>query len=562
MMQRLIRKILSRPILAVLVVYGGLSLFFLRGVLFKPGAIMGSDWSLPLTSAQMELFGSQGFYTWTNSYNLFGARLSHLNTYIFNSLFLIFSWFGISGAVVGKTLLFLLFVAIGFSAYHFARRVGLSFRAALLVGFIYLTTPLVFNYSIMGWIFLLWLMALLPFFLLAFRNSIETGKTRYALLAGLIFALAMFQSQAVVWFPLLMFTFLPPHRSRHHLFNFVRSFVIVMMVAVLLHANWVLPLIFSPDQEITRVVSGYDISRFESRLSYLNMIRLWGGLFNYQFETAFPKILLSISFILPILSVLALLSNRKNKKFFQLGLVALLPLLLYSLRIVLYRIPFSNVVRDFGRLMVLSALPYAVLAATAFEEIGRVKNRLVANLLSMGIVLSLFLVSFPFWSSELYGEPVEGHDQRLRTLEFPEGYRKAENFLLENSSDTRVLYLPEGMLVGFLDDERFKGSYKETVDIFALLSQRPGASGFSDKTKGLVVAYPQLILDAVGSRQPADLGNLLALTPIDSLVVRKNIYGAGGKGPVIEKMMESVANVTIACRQQKKGQYCQHHPDF
>lgn len=526
--------------LLVFLLYFVISLVFLRGVVFSRGIIMGSDWSLPLTASQMKISSQRDFYTWSDHFNLLGARFFNSSSF-FDYFFSHFSKIGLNGESFSKILLITLFSLIGFSSYYFCRKIGLCFKSSFLAGFIYMTTPLVFNYSIMGWIFVLLVMIIIPFFLLAFKLSVEKEKIGYSIIAGLLFAIALLQSQAIFWFPLLMvisFPFLVS--SKRQFLIFLRSFLIVTFIAVLLHANWILPLGFSLDKEVVRTVSAFDIGRFETRLSFINMFRLWGGLFNYQFETAYSKFLLPISFVLPVLAFSSLILRKRDKKVLYLAAIALLPLAIYSLRGILYRVPFSNIIRDFSRMMVLSAFPYSVLAAITFEEIRKIKTRFDPKFLLALIILLIFLNSLPFWTGELYGEPRVKYDQRLRTLKFPKEYRETEEFLLKDKTDTKALFLPSGFSLGFLDNKKFYGPYKEVVDFFAALSSKPGGFLFSDKSIGPGVDYGKLILNSIENGKTAELGSLLRLASINNFVIRKNAYGAGGKGPEIEKTIEKL----------------------
>ena len=541
----------------VLFLFGGVVAFFLRGIIFKPGTILGSDWSLPLTSLQMQVFGRQALYTWMQSFNLLGARLGHLNTYPFNLIFLLLAKLNIGGGVVTKVLLLSLLVLIPLSAYWFCRQLKIGRASSLVAGFWYLTTPLVFNYAIMGWIFVLIFLALVPIFLRFFWRSVERGKFSDAVVAGLAFSLALFQSQAIFWFPLMMvvsFPFLV--RSKEQFWFFIRSSLAVVVLVSLVHANWILPLILAPDSEIFRAVSTYDIGRFESRLNMANLVRLWGGLFNYQFETVYPEPLLLLSFSLPLLSLWGVWVNRRKRHLWVLVLIAALPLVVFLGRGVIYNLPFGTVLRDVGRMMVLAALPYAVLGGLGLSRFQRVVSQHSSFLFGLFIAcLWVVLSSWPFWTGEWFGSPREYADSRLRVLSFPEDYREAEEFLSEDATDTRVLYLPAGQLLGLHDYRDFLGPHREAVDLFALLSPQPGAFAFSDKTQGLAVDYGRAINKAFTAGDLATAETLLGVSPIRRLVVRRNVYSSTGEGGYLNEQVRKLSETVNVWEEEKVSVY-------
>lgn len=532
---------MKKNVIAILI-YALLAILFLRGVLFKEGLIIGSDWSLPSSNSQMDVFARRGLYTWSDNFNLLGVKFFD-SGWSFSSLVAFFSTLGVTGPVFSKILLIFLYSVVGFSAFWYAQVLGLSFKASLISGFIYLTTPLIFNYSIMGWYFLHLVMAIIPFFLWTFSLAVLKNDARYTITAGVLFSLAMLQVQSLFWFPLIMIISLPfLVSSRKSLFVYARTVLIVLAIGVLLHSGWILPIALSPEDYVRQAVSTYDVNRFEAKLSYSSILRLWGGLFNSQFETVYRKTFLPISYILPVLAISSLLVKKWRKKSFELAFLGFIPLLVFGLRSILYRIPFSTIIRDFGRMMVLSAFPYAILAAISIEELEKRKADTRFKLLFWLVLLLFFINALPFWENELSGKPRSSEDQRLRTMVFPREYQKADELLANDRADTKALYLPSGLLLSYSDNQDFFGPFREAVDIYSLLAPKPGSLAFSDKSTGPGVDYGKTIVDSLDRGEILELESLIKFTPISHVVVRKKAVGAGGYGTEIADKLSSSTN--------------------
>lgn len=508
--------------------------FFLRGILFSPGIITGSDWYIPLTVSQIKNFTSIIFQTWGGNALVFGVRQAHLNTYLFRSFLYVLSKLGLGGDTITKLLLVFLLSFIGYSAFWFCQKLKVSWKHSLLAGFLYMTTPVVFNYAIMGWIFVLWVIALIPFFIFHFEQAVQKNSTKSALVSGIIFSLAIFQSQALFWFPLIVLVSLPfIIKSKKHLVSLVKTSVIVGVAAFATHANWILPLLVSPDVQISKAVSILDAVRFEHRLGFTNAIRLWGSLYNQPYETVYSKVLLPFSYTLPLLALLGVLVSKHKKRFF-LATLAVTPFVLYGLRGILYHIPFSNVIRDLSRLLVLMTLPYVVLA-TFFAE--KVKDR------SFRFIIYLFFLipTLPFWFGGLYALHKESPDVRLRTLQFPEEYNEVEDLVSSIVTDTKTLWLPSGSGFGITNNFDFYGPHQEIPDLFGFFSNKPGGLSLSDKYCGAFSSTGHTILDSFYKGDMETVGELLRTTSVDTIVVRKNVRGQGGGGVEIAKSLESAS---------------------
>ncbi len=523
---------LRRNIFVVLF-YLAISLFFFRGILTSPGLIIGGDWSLPETFSQMHNFMTSGSSLWRYTESLFGSQATHLNDYPFRLLVGLLPTINISGGVLNKFLLIFLFTLAGFSMYTYCRFLNLKAIVSILGGFFFITTPLFFNYAIMGWQHVLLSLALLPFALITFTKSIKEQKVHYAIITGFLYLIAFWQSQSLIWYPLafILLSFFIV-RSPRELISTIKSLVIIFLILFLMNIQWLLPLLIDPSKVISQAVSHYDIARFALRLSNINLLRLWGSLYNYQYESAFPSSLLFITFIPPAVAYLAFIL-KKDRVVLFFTLFSLLPLIFFIGRELFQYVPFSNVIRDSSRFITLSTLAYSVLIAMTFDALFSRENKPSSNRLKIigyknivGYILVVLIVlnSYPFWTGELYGTPKHSYDIRLRTLEFPSEYNAVENMLAKEKGSYKALYLPLGGRLDLLYDERFHGAHREITDIFGYFAPVPGVIGISDKGIGIAQDFAQILQLNINSNESLYLSDLLNLANIKYVIIRLNTY--------------------------------------
>src|SRR3990167_6074965 len=181
-------KIISKY-LAILGFFLGVSLFYFRGILLSPGAIIGADWGLPVTPIQVKQ--DILVFTWTNHNNLLGARRPYITGLPTQSLIKLFSFLGLSGDFYSKFYLIFVFILAGISMYSLAKFLKLKELPSLLSGLFYISSPIFFNYSIMGWIYVLFAMGLLPFAVRYFIQAVEENWLKGAVLTGIIYAFSI-----------------------------------------------------------------------------------------------------------------------------------------------------------------------------------------------------------------------------------------------------------------------------------------------------------------------------------------------------------------------------------
>lgn len=506
--------------------------FFCRKILISSGVIMGGDWLFPFTIAQTQVWAKNGLYLWTNVGSLLGVAQPYMMPPI-HFCFWLLSKLGLEGEVVTKGLLLFVPGFSGFTVYFWCRFLKIRVFPSLFAGFYFITTALFFNYMIMGWAFVLLSGALLPFALIPFSKSIREDKESYAVLAGLVyFGAFCLASQAVVWyaitFSLLSFFTV---RSLKEFRSAIKAFVIVFSVFFLMNGSWIAPLLAHSDGVIGQTACGTDVP-LGQRLSCLNILRLWGSLFNYQYEISFPPSLFFLTLAPALFSYTGLLLKKKNRMVLFFAVLTFVPCVFFFLQKIYYLIPFTIVIRDPSRFIILSSLAYSVLIAYTIEglmykQTGELASasRWIGKLCACMLVALVGLNSYPFWKGGLYGAPKEGLDIRLRTHQFSKEYFYVEK-MLNSSEEFKAFYLPTGGFVGLLNKLEFHGPFHEFADIFSGFSPVPGTvNNKGDRRNiGSLKVFDEILEQEMSLTQAGRFPSLINLANIKYIIARLNMY--------------------------------------
>lgn len=507
--------------------YFVLSLLVFYRLFVSKGGVLGGDWAFPISKLEIDNAWKDSLYTWNHAGNIFGARqiasVSVVVMFIFKSL----STLGLSAQVIPKLLLVLIF-SLASSNFNFFLRKNLKITPliALLGGAIYITTPIFFNYSLMGWLYVLLFMALLPLFISLFIESVEQDRIRYALLCSLIFSIAALQSQSLVWFPIVMFTIAISYLQKEGKFIIAARMAFFVMISFfILNMYWLPELILIPDRSLasTSIVTSTISLGTSLRLSPVNIIRLWGSLFNYQFEISYIQRILFLSFLMPIIAIIGIYIRRKKSDIIYLLFFLILPFLMYFLdRNWLASIPFSSLIRDVARFAVFSTFAVSVLVSVVLNEIYVSKNKRKWYLL-LCLLLLLFFNASPFWSGRLYSGGMEDYDFRFRTIGLRPEYFELESKFQQEGNDKRALFLPTGGMISSSVDLRFNGAFQEMSDVYASFSNVPGGVYFSDRDLGSSSSIISKLNQIIYSNDSNRLSSFLSKTGFDFIVFRRDL---------------------------------------
>lgn len=532
----------------ILIFYSLVALFFIRGIIFSSGTVLGGDWSLPFTPFQARRYAESGFYTWTNR-TFFGDQQFFLNSLPFQVLIWLLARLKLIGESYIKALLVFAFVFPALTMFFLCQFLGCKRRVSVFGGLLYITTPFFFNYAAMGWLFVLFSMGILPLFLIFFIKSVKEAKLSFSILAGLLYFLAMVQSQSLIWYPLVCFSFAPFFiKDKKGFFTYLRSLFVMFLVFLSINAFWMIPLLLSGNSGVLSTKLGLSSASLGTwaRLSNLNILRAWGSLYNYQYETSYPKILIPLSFLLPLLAYSSLFFLKKKRAVYSLVLLSFVPITLFRLGPdFVTSLPFSDLFRDVARFSVVSSFSYVILATILLNFFLQQKQKKVRI---TGIVFCILLIinAYPFWAGELFGQQKYDYDIRLRTYNFSPANLVLESSLNQEKGDVKVLYLPVGGTLSLTDDKRFYGAFKEIRDISASFSPKRGAIGITDKSAGNATDLIQELNQSINNQQFGDLDNLLDLMGVKYVIIRKNAsYPSGVSGKEISTLLNRDSGVVL-----------------
>lgn len=473
--------------------------------LCRPGLIVGGDWTSPYTNKQLRVYFEVVTSIWSNREIPTGSQVSHQNSFPFNLLAWVWNTTGFGGVSFQKTTIFLTIIGIYYFSYLLFFRLTKHKIASAIGALTYLFSPLVFNYLNMGWNYVLLFLALAPLFVLNAIDYFHSGNARKAIILGLICSLGFSQSQSIAWFPiiyLLLFIYQVEIKtlSRQVLRFFIGSLTIITIV-FFTHAPWIVTSLYYMDTSF-KAISNTDTNRFSSVTSLLNSFRGWGSLFNLQFEIAYPPSLLLFS-LFPIVLILvsAMVSKtykRQRLYYFAISLILVAPAI-YLFREQIAKIPFSSVIRDSSRFLVITSLGLSIGIALSLAAI---KNKT----LFYGATLLLALAAYPFFSGRLYSSSAPesnvnkytSREFRLRLLEIP--MEENENILAKYSNQVNLLF-PTGGTAQTKSDRRFKADFWGVSDIESAFSPHSTGLYISDKSSPLVANFANTLLSAEGNIQ-------------------------------------------------------------
>jgi hypothetical protein len=456
---------------------------------------LGGDWAYPNSGQQARQLFEIATTSWSNAFvsflgvyqiNLFPAAL-------FSGLII---WIGLPHVLLGLATL------VYFSYLELARTLKVTGSVAALSGFMVFTLSApFFNYFVMGWLYLLVAVSMLPLAVAAYIRALA-GSSIHILLAGLLFSLSPIQSQATIWF-LIVFFFLSLVSviEGNGWGRSTAMFAAVITIFITCNAYWLPALFLYPPSHVANadlVTSEVSIGTF-ANFSLANMLRFWGGLFNFQFETIVNKH--GGAFLSVVGSMLALvgLAWHPARYKWAFGMLMLFPLVILILgnnRELLELLPFSNAIRDVSRFIILALFGASVLALMGVAVITGWCQPRCGKAAGLGILLLLLAAANPWWSGRMWDwMDSNGRDIRLRTKEYPPSWWRLEQKLIAERLHQKALYYPVGGVISFKGDPRFHGPYQEASDIFANLSPVAGALTINDRKFGVLDEFMRKMAD-------------------------------------------------------------------
>jgi len=437
--------------------YFSLSIFFLFGLLKSSGDVAQADWAIPITANAAIKEANSLFFVW--SYNGFGG-VNHVWGFPFFALLnASLAPFGFVGGTEIKLLSVFLIALAGITMYTLARSFGLGFFSSFLSGLFFMTTAVVFNWLMFGWIYYIIAYDLLPLMILASKKFLETSDVRYILINAIILLFAFEQPSFILVYPLLGFLFVI-FESRVNPKIMLKGLIfIVSSVALYL----LTALSFFTSTNSTATFSFYQgsyynviVAQFTNLSTILNPIRLWGSTFNYQFETYFPKEIALLSFVPIILAVIGVLLRPRDRRILFFLVCYLFAFVSYesytNLHFLVYNLPYGSIFEAPSIFLVPAGLGLALLIGYTNQTISRasirfknaVSKNLVRSVCFIIILIILISASIPWWTGQASGNPLPGAPTKLNLYQTPSGYTEWNNAVAADN-EYFVLYVPPAL---------------------------------------------------------------------------------------------------------------------
>lgn len=529
-------KLLTRPLslfLIILLIITTASLFVYLSRISFLGIPLGGDWSFPASVFQAKKLAEIARNAWGNANFLWGFNQITLFPAVLFIEIILIGWklYG-NGPQIWATICIFMICLSCVGIHLLVREFGGTRQGSVAACILFTLSALTFDYFVMGWIYALVALSLLPLCLWAFIRGLGENRVML-LLSGTIFALSPIQSQAMIWYFLCFLVVAVTYfSSQPNPWRAAKALAVVLLIFALGNAYWLPGLFLYPPSYVASsdIVSSAVSLGIMGHYRPLNTLRIWGSLFNFQFETIQISAGLAVfSFLAPVLAIIGLLTTRSPYKW-GFVLLMLSPVMLMGLgnnRGLLAAIPFANTFRDVPRFSMLTLLGTSVLAGLGAGSIfqwaaahwGRLGQACVATFLA--IVLAG--ATYPWWSGEMTNwQATKGPDIRLRFKEFPESYFRLESRLAEERLLQKAMYYPLGGTVSFRDDPRFTGAFQETADFFSGLSPVPGIAVISDRKFGAIDALMERLAHDEPDR--AQL-KMLAESGVRLFIFRRNLLG-------------------------------------
>jgi hypothetical protein len=437
--------------------YIGLSIFFLFGLINSRGDVAQADWGIPLTeTAALNTFHSS-LFVW--QYTGFGGVNRVWGFPFFTLLNAALAPFGFVGGAEIKLLSLFLVALAGITMYVLARSLGLGFFSSFLSGLFFITTAVVFNWLMLGFIYYLIAYDLLPLMILATKRFLETSDVRYVLINAIILIVAFEQPTFILVYPLLGFLFVL-FESRVNPKIMLRG-IIFIVSSFALYLLTVLSFFTSNNNAATfsSYLGGYYgvmLAQFGHLASILNPIRLWGSTFNYQFETYFPKELVLLSFLPIILAVIEVFLRPRDRRVLFFLLCYMFVFVSYEsyahLNFLVHNLPYGSIFEAPSIFLVPASLGLALLIGYLNQTISRVSIRfknaksghLVHSVCFIIILIIVISASIPWWTGQTSGNPIPGPPVKLNLYQTPSGYTDWSNAVLADN-EYFVLYVPSSL---------------------------------------------------------------------------------------------------------------------
>ena len=470
-----LRAVSDHESIIVFIAYLGSVLFVLHGFLASTGDATIGDWGIPISKSASQSYFFSSFYAW--QYNGFGSPNLYLDL-PFRLMTAVLANLGIAGGREIQLIAVGLLVLGGISFYFLAKSLGIGSFASASSGFVFMLTPIMFDWLIFGWIYYMLAYDLLPLFLVACMLFLRTRKIRYIVGGGLILSFALEQPDfIVVYLPIaLVFILFQPENLATRLRMGIAYIAGATALSAATFAQFFDIVLTNSNSTIGYYVhKGSNIVhlvQYQNLASVINPLRLWGGTFNFQFESFFPRGLLIFSFLPILVGVLAIVWSRQRRVVLFSAVsycTAILPWFIYHNWNKLVQLPLGFTLTVPSIFLASAGMGLSLLVAIAIRTLldergvqGVRKGRSIwVTPCLLGVLVIIVVATIPWWTGQTYGymsPSLPGKETRLNLYSIPKDYR---TWLLDANASKEyfVMYLPGGSNALIQNNSVFGGNY-------------------------------------------------------------------------------------------------------
>ncbi|MCL2358308.1 hypothetical protein [Candidatus Bathycorpusculum sp.] len=434
-----------------------LSVFFLFGLLMSRGDVAQQDWAVPITSDAAVNYASSFFHVWVRT-GFGGHYVGRWGFPFFPLINGVLAPLGFVGGIELKLLAVFLVSLGGVTTYALARSFRLGLLSSFLAGLFFMTTAVVFDWLVFGWMFYLLAYNLLPLMILVVKKYLETSDSRYLIIGGLILSLSTIQPTFILVFPLFSLIFII-FESRGCL-HIIRRGVVFIVACLSVWFLTTLTFFTAPNHAgITSFYQGEfflpTFTQFENFSILINPIRLWGSTFNFQFETYFPVELVFFSF-LPILLGISFSLLKLNNRYVLFSLLcylsSFLPYFIYSnFHYLVFNLPYGHIFEAPSIFLAPASLGLAILIGFSNSTLSKLVglrvnfSKYFVKIASFMIIFVLLIVAgAPWWMGAASGPAASGIPTKLNLYEVPSEYIDWSRDIAA-STDYFVFYIPPSL---------------------------------------------------------------------------------------------------------------------
>lgn len=408
------------------------------------------DWGYLTSSTLKEFYALPS--TWT-SFGLGGINLGS-SFYPFQLFFGIFSKIGFNYPLIERIVfLWPILIAFPIFSYLFVRKQTSTKLAAIIGSFVY-SYSTYFLVLETGHLTLLVAYALFPLMLLYFENALDRRKLKLSIIAGLIgFIISFYEFRIFYISTFILFSFLAYYiliiRRNIKIGVIIKLLslgVIPIVITILLNSYWIIS--FANTGSLSSNTA-FDRSLFGNE--FLNI--LYAMTLDHPFWTGSKSAIFVVQqipiyfWLIPLMAILGLYLNRKNKNILFFGLLAVVGIFLTKqvahpfsnvYPFLFKHLPGFNAFREASKFFSIIALAYSVLIASFVDYILKTrfyKNKKYFTYFFVFLIGLIFIFNLRPIASGEFGT-------LFSPRSIPEDNILLNDYVLSDENFSRVLWIP------------------------------------------------------------------------------------------------------------------------